>query len=70
MDAGQPCDDAVDQLPAPYAVALRLRAAGVACDEIAARIGVQPEAMDAVLRIAEAKLNVLRRIEPSSSDPT
>lgn len=60
MDADEPLNDAIDQLPLLYASALRLRAAGIPRDEIAERIGVHPEAIDTVLRLAEDKLRCLR----------
>jgi DNA-directed RNA polymerase specialized sigma24 family protein len=59
MGADEPSTDAVDQLPALYASALRLRDAGLANEAIAKRIGVHPEAMDTVLRLAEVKLALL-----------
>jgi DNA-directed RNA polymerase specialized sigma24 family protein len=60
MDGYEPSTDAVDQLPALYARALRLRDAGLPDDDIAERIGVHPEAMDTVFRVAQAKLDRLR----------
>lgn len=60
VDADKPFDDAVDQLPVVYASALRLRALGIPLDEIADRIGVHPEAMDTVLRLADEKLALLQ----------
>lgn len=59
VDADEPSADPVDQLPALYASALRLRDAGLPDNDIAERIGVHPEAMDAVFRLAEAKLALL-----------
>lgn len=46
----------MDQLPGVYAEALRLRTAGLGWHEIGRRVGVEPEAMDILLRLAEAKL--------------
>jgi predicted DNA-binding protein (UPF0251 family) len=43
-------------LPLPYAVALRLRDAGVADDKIAERVGVDRAALPTFMRVAEAKL--------------
>lgn len=40
----------------PYATALRLRDAGVADAVIAERVGVDPDAFPAFMRIAAAKL--------------
>jgi hypothetical protein len=51
-----PRDDALDQLPLPYSTALRLRGAGIADEVIARRIGVELEAMETFMRLAEAKL--------------
>ena len=59
MDADEPLNGAIDRLPLVYASALRLRAFGIPHDEIAERIGVHPEAIDTVLRLAEDKLRRL-----------
>jgi hypothetical protein len=48
--------ESLERLPLPYAVALRLRDAGVADDEIAERIGVDAAALPTFMRVAEAKL--------------
>lgn len=48
--------DAIDRLPLPYSTALRLRAAGIPDGLIAECIGVAPEAIDTLMRLAEAKL--------------
>jgi DNA-directed RNA polymerase specialized sigma24 family protein len=48
--------EALARLPRPYAVALRLRAGGAADALIAGRLGVEPEAVEPLLRIARAKL--------------
>jgi hypothetical protein len=42
------------QLPEPYALALRLRAEGLDSAQIAAKLELEPEAMESLLRIAEA----------------
>jgi hypothetical protein len=47
---------ALRRLPLPYALALRLRDAGVARDEISAYVNVEQAALDGFYRIAEAKL--------------
>lgn len=60
VERDQPLNDAIDQLPVLYASALRLRARGTPHDEIAERIGVHPEAIDTVLRLADEKLHLLR----------
>ena len=50
-------DDALDRLPLPYSTALRLRDAGITNEVIAERVGVEPEAMDTFMRLAQAKLD-------------
>lgn len=57
MDA----DEALDALPPAYAQALRLRADGMSLADIAAALDVPPDAMDAHLLLAEAKLARLLR---------
>jgi len=49
------------RLPIVYALALALRDAGMSEADIAARLGQPVHAMPALLRIAEAKQNALRR---------
>lgn len=51
---------ALERLPLPYAMALRLRAAGIADDVIAECIGLAPEALPMFMRVAEAKLAAAR----------
>lgn len=46
-------------LPEAYALGLRLRDAGVPADEIADRLGVEPEALAPFLEIAEGKLEAI-----------
>jgi hypothetical protein len=46
----------MERLPLPYAVALRLRDAGIADEMIAERIGVDPAALPTFMRVAEPKL--------------
>lgn len=48
--------ESLERLPLPYAVALRLRDAGVADDMIAERVGVDRAALPTFMRVAEAKL--------------
>jgi len=48
-------DAALQRLPQPYAVALRLHEDG-RDDEIAERLGIAPEAVAPLLQLAEAKL--------------
>ncbi|MGV9868848.1 hypothetical protein [Rhodococcus koreensis] len=47
---------AMERLPLPYSMALRLRAAGLSDELIAECVGVEPEAVGPMLRVAEAKL--------------
>ncbi len=49
-------DDALNRLPLPYSIALRLRDAGVADAVIAECVGVEPEGLQALMEIAQAKL--------------
>jgi hypothetical protein len=48
--------ESLERLPLPYAVALRLRDAGVADEVIAERVGVDRAALPTFMRVAEAKL--------------
>ncbi|MGH9817084.1 MAG: hypothetical protein ACRD6I_13480 [Candidatus Acidiferrales bacterium] len=48
--------DALERLPVPYAVALRLREARIPNGVIAECIGVEPEALPVVFLVAETKL--------------
>jgi DNA-directed RNA polymerase specialized sigma24 family protein len=70
VDADEPSNDAIDQLPMLYANALRLWASGTPHNEIAERIGVHPEAIDTVLRLAEDKLRGLLQAGPASRGTT
>lgn len=56
---------AMAQLPAPYALALRLRKEGLPLPQMAVVLGVDVEAVGPLLTIAEAKLAtiMLRRRE-------
>ena len=49
-------------LPVVYALALALRDAGIAADDIADRLEVPRESMPALLEIAEAKLDAARNL--------
>ena len=49
-------EHALRRLPLPYSLALRLRDAGVAADEICQYVNVEQDALDGFYRIAEAKL--------------
>lgn len=63
-------DDALDRLPLPYSVALRLRAAGVEDTVIAECVGVEPEGLQPLLAIAHAKLAAAGYAEePTSGGP-
>jgi hypothetical protein len=55
---------ALERLPAAYAEALRLREHGEADEAIAAQLGIEPEAVAPLVRVAEAKLAAL--IDPDS----
>ena len=47
------------RLPATYAEALRLREHGESEEAIAAQLGIEPEAVEPLVRVAEAKLAAL-----------
>ncbi|MFT4127912.1 MAG: hypothetical protein QM662_17005 [Gordonia sp. (in: high G+C Gram-positive bacteria)] len=49
-------DSALDRLPLPYGMALRLRDAGVGDDVIATSLGVEPDELPMLMHIARAKL--------------
>ncbi|MDF3311613.1 MULTISPECIES: sigma factor-like helix-turn-helix DNA-binding protein [Rhodococcus] len=49
-------ESAIERLPDAYAVALRMRDAGLSYAAIAERVGVEPEAVGPMLRVAKAKL--------------
>jgi hypothetical protein len=48
--------ESLERLPLPYETALWLRDAGIADEVIAARVGVDPDALPTFMRGAEAKL--------------
>ncbi len=48
--------EAIARLPEAYAVALRLRDAGVTHAQLAAGFGIEPQSVPSFLRIADAKL--------------
>ena len=54
-------EQALRRLPLPYSLALRLRDAGVAADEICQYINVEHDALDNLYRIAEAKLVAVQK---------
>jgi hypothetical protein len=49
-------DEALERLPLPYSVALRLHDIGIEDCVIAECVGVEPEALQALMRIAHEKL--------------
>ena len=57
-DAGShtPAGPSFEVLPPPYALALRLEAAGASVDELARRLRVGAEAVPLVLELAKRKL--------------
>ena len=58
--------DGFAALPDAYASALQLQAAGAGMDEIAQRLNIDAEAVPALLRLADAKLEMLNQV-PSRS---
>ena len=60
-------DEAIGHLPIPYAVALRLREAGVTEAQLAIGLAIEPEAVPTLLRIAELKLSQV--LEGGGADP-
>jgi len=61
---------AIAELPEAYATALRLRDENLNDDAIAARLGIESEAVAPLLRVAVAKLDAILRppsIAPSTS---
>lgn len=56
----------LDRLPLLYATVLRLRAAGLSDEAIAARLEMRPEAVAPLLRTARAKLDA---VVAQPSDP-
>ncbi|HET9258018.1 MAG TPA: hypothetical protein VFO16_22845 [Pseudonocardiaceae bacterium] len=54
-------DDAYNELPKIYTLALRLRAGGMDDAGIASHLGIEPESAPSLLRLAEAKLTRIRR---------
>ena len=59
---------ALAELPVVYAVALRLSDAGLSTEMIAHAVGVAPEAVDPLLRLAQAKL--AERLDPGWANNT
>lgn len=56
-------DDAISQLPEPYANALRWRRKGLDDAAIAARLQIEVEAVGPLMLLAEAKLRHLTELE-------
>ena len=56
-------DDRLDQIPEPYQAALRLLREGKDESGIATALGLEPQAVRALLELAEAKLASQRRYE-------
>lgn len=56
--------EAMRRLPGTYSLALRLRDAGLANELIAECVAVEPEALDPLLAIAEAKLASILADDP------
>jgi DNA-directed RNA polymerase specialized sigma24 family protein len=52
--------EALARLPEAYAAVLRLRANGLDDERIAALLGLKPEGVDPLVRVARAKLAALR----------
>jgi hypothetical protein len=57
-------EKALRELPLPYSLALRLRAAGVAPQVICEYLAVEPTALEGLYRLAEAKLAAASHREP------
>jgi hypothetical protein len=55
--------DALLRLPEAYALGLRLRDADTPVQEIADRLGIEPEALGPFLVVAEAKLEAILGME-------
>ena len=49
-------DDAIEELPSTYAVALRLHEAGATDDVIAVGLGTDPDSVPTILELAHRKL--------------
>ncbi len=52
-------DDAIDELPSTYAVALRLHEAGASNRVVAVALGTEPETVPTILELARRKLTLL-----------
>lgn len=56
---------ALAQLPRPYSLALRLREQGVSRELIAECLDIEPEGLDPLLYLAEAKLAAVQQAGPA-----
>lgn len=56
---------ALNRLPGPYALALRLREEGLSVPRVAEVLGIEPEAVGPLLALADAKLaTLLKEVSP------
>ena len=62
-----PREAALRRLPLPYSLALRLRDTGIADELLCDYLGVDPDALPALLSLAQAKLAAA--MDMSRSDP-
>jgi hypothetical protein len=62
-------EEALHRLPAAYALALRLRAAGIDDVALADRLGIEPEAVVPLMAVADAKLAALLAASHRVADP-
>jgi hypothetical protein len=51
--------DHLDELPFPYAAALRLAHAGASKEMIATALAIEPEGVSALIQLAHAKLDAI-----------
>ncbi len=58
-------NEALAHLPEPYAIALRLRDAGVSLPQLARGFAMEPQSVRSLLKIAEAKLAELSTVSSS-----
>lgn len=56
---------ALAKIPRPYPLALRLREQGVSRELIAECLEMEPEGLELLLHLAEAKLAAVQRAEPT-----
>lgn len=65
-DRAEDRDRLIGQLPDAHAVALRLSGAGFGPEVIATALGIAPEGVPDLLRVAEAKLRRLEERPPGA----